>query len=315
MIRFVTVFVLGCMVVLGCAVRPAPEDATGSSDSTGVADAGQSSGVPTTSAAGSWEPQPGTNTTDATGTTGGMTSSTTSPGSTTESDTCGFICGPGCQEEPMPCSVFQQNCPEGEKCSAYANPCLGTSWNDAKCVPVQGDGQPGDPCTAAGMGLSGFDDCAEGARCWEVDEMDHGTCVALCTGSEAAPMCEEGFACVFSEFLFLCLPACDPLMQNCVDGDVCIPFIDSFVCVLGRSPPGQVFDTCEYANSCDVGLYCTATAAIECDANAIACCVPFCDVTDPDFVCPGTGQACVSMYEAGMAPPEYAKVGICIIPG
>ena len=36
--------------------------------------------------------------------------------------------------------------------------------------------------------------------------------------------------------------------------------------------------------------------------------------SDPNVTCPGVGQACVSLYEQGMAPPEFAKVGICMLP-
>jgi len=78
---------------------------------------------------------------------------------------------------------------------------------------------------------------------------------------------------------------------------------------------GVVFDPCEFANACDKGLLClNPTAAEECDPNAGGCCLPFCDLGKPELMCPGVGQSCVSLYEAGMAPPEYAHIGICVIP-
>ena len=98
--------------------------------------------------------------------------------------------------------------------------------------------------------------------------------------------------------------------------DLCIFTGEDFVCVLDASgDEGQVFDPCEFGNACDAGLLCrNSSVAAECDQNAGGCCLPFCDVTDPGLVCPGVGQVCMSLYEEGMAPPEFAKVGICEVP-
>ena len=110
---------------------------------------------------------------------------------------------------------------------------------------------------------------------------------------------------------------CNPLGQECADGDVCIPNNDIFICAFDASgEEGQVFDPCEFVNACDVGLLCVnSSAATECDANAGGCCLPICDLSDPNVACPGVGQECLSLYGEGMAPPEYAKVGICVLPG
>ena len=116
--------------------------------------------------------------------------------------------------------------------------------------------------------------------------------------------------------LNLCLPACDPLLQDCSGGELCIPYIDLFLCALDASGDGgQVFDPCEFANACDAGLLClNPSAGVECDPNAGGCCSPLCDVTDADLVCPGVGQECLSFYGEDQAPPEFANVGICYIP-
>lgn len=126
---------VGVMAVVACAVGPSPEDATGS---TGDGEGGASSGAPTTSGAGSTGPQPGTGSIDATSTTGGG-----------GGEACGSSSGTP-DGEVRPCTMLEQDCPKCEKCAAYAEG-AGSSWNAAKCVPVQGDGQAGDPCTAAGM--------------------------------------------------------------------------------------------------------------------------------------------------------------------
>ena len=312
-----TIVILGLGYVAGCAVRPAPEGSSGSSGgSTSAGEAGETSGVPTTGGAGGTSTSTGSGTGGATGTTG-----STGPDLTTGGDTCDFVCEStgGDTGGFAQCDLFKQDCPEGEKCSAYAEG-GGSSWNATGCVPVGGDGQPGEPCTVQGGGTSGLDDCAKGVMCWGVDETDHGTCVALCTGTEAAPVCsdEENFKCATCDdcLLTLCLPACDPLSQDCAGGGLCMPVGDTFVCVFDASgDEGQVLDPCEFANTCDAGLLCLhSSAATECDDNSAGCCLPFCDVTDPNVVCPGVGQACVSLYEEGMAPPKYEKVGICMLP-
>ena len=323
MIRAISLVGLGCVAALACTVRATPEDGTGSSSgSTGVADGGEGAGVPTTGGAGGTGPQTGTGGATGTGDSTATAGSSTGAGGSTGGDTCGFICGSTGEETEgrvTPCDLFKQDCPEGEKCSAYAEG-GGSSWNASKCVPVQGDGQPGEPCTAQDGGLSGLDDCAKEVMCWNVDEMNQGTCVELCAVNESDPTCsdEENFFCACGGecLLALCLPHCDPLIQDCAGDDVCISVYEYFSCALDVSgDEGQVFDPCEYANACDEGLMCVGSyGAEECDQEVIGCCLPFCDVTDPGLVCPGVGQMCLSVYEQGMATPGYEKVGLCQVP-
>jgi len=233
---------------------------------------------------------------------------------------CGFICDTtGGNTTIALCDVFKQDCPEGEKCAAYAEG-GGSSWNSAKCVPVTGDGAPGDTCKAEGNGVSGLDDCQKGAMCWNPDAENKGLCVELCGGSEASPTCsdESKFNCavVNDGVLNVCLPGCDPLMQDCSGNDLCIDIDDTFVCVLDASgPEGQTFDPCEFANACDKGLIClNPNTGMECDPKAKGCCQPFCDLDDPNVSCMGKGQKCTSLYGVGMAPPQYDNVGVCVIP-
>ncbi len=282
---------------------------------------------------------------DTTTSTGGASEAATGPAGTTTGTTtddpsggpCGFIC-PGTESDPDPCrgapapeqddelssrltlcDVFKQNCPEGEKCAPAAE-CEGDSWNTTTCAPVTGDRKPGEPCTAP-EGLSGKDDCAKGAYCWDVDEATkQGICVEMCTGSEATPVCsnEADFSCavVNDGILNLCLPACDPLAQDCAGDDLCLLVGQTFVCVLDASDEGgQLFGACEFANGCDKGLLClNPSGATECDPDSGGCCLPLCDLSDPDATCPGAGQSCVSLYEEGMAPPEFTNVGTCVLP-
>lgn len=222
------------------------------------------------------------------------------------------------------CDPFEQDCPEGQKCSAYADD-GGSHWNNLKCVPVPENARlPGEPCTAMTSGTSGLDDCVLGAMCWHVDKDTHmGTCVALCTGTADAPVCDDlETVCWISNanVLNLCLPICNPLAQDCSVDEVCIANNSSedFVCVLdGSGDGGQQHDPCMFINACDPGLLCNdPTSANECDPDVIGCCEPFCDLNDPDAdaQCGGVGQVCNPWFEEGYAPPDLANVGYCSIP-
>lgn len=184
------------------------------------------------------------------------------------------------------------------KCAAWADD-GGSAWNALKCVPLQRNpGVPGDPCTAVGMGKSGEDSCDVGVMCWDLNGEGQGTCVALCTSSAEAPSCAgECQHCVLANqaVLNLCLPECDPLGDDCMHDDHCIPDsgeFGGFVCVLDSSSTQGLFGPCEFVNACDKGLFCGDPAdASECDARATGCCLPFCDPNGD--ACPGVGQACL----------------------
>jgi hypothetical protein len=219
------------------------------------------------------------------------------------------------------CDVWTQDCPVGEKCMPYSGD-GDNAWESLKCVPVKEPaGSIGDKCTVEGGGTSGIDSCAKGAMCWSVDpETGEGTCVEQCTGSPDMPKCSsaETFCLIANEgVLTLCLPGCDPLLQGCPNGDLCVPNPmdpNSFICVIDASgEEGQEWDVCEYANACDAGLLCANPAlATECDPQGAGCCLPFCDLKMP--ACNGANQECLAWYEEGQAPPQYVDVGVCGIP-
>ncbi len=254
------------------------------------------------------------------------TSSTSEPASTTTPDELTFIIASdvSCLTGPRSarcslCSPFDQDCPEGQKCTPYADD--GGSWNSTICGPVDPNpGQPGEPCTVKDHPNSGFDSCAVGSMCWNVDKDTLiGTCILLCTGSPDMGICPEPLSCaVYNEGnLPLCLPQCDPLAQDCAPEDTCIanPTGVGFICVLDASgDAGQALDPCEYVNACDPGLTCSeTTVASECDPEATGCCTPFCDLTLPPN-CPGAMQTCQPYFGMDPAPPGYENVGICSLP-
>lgn len=194
----------------------------------------------------------------------------------------------------------------------------GSSWNATLCTPI--DPNPdsvGEPCKAEESALSGVDSCDAGAMCWSVDHRTlEGYCIQLCMGSSEDPQCPAGTVCrIQSDGVLLpCLPLCDPLAQDCPEGEVCIPYYDGqFLCYFdGSGEGGDYGDPCEYANSCSAGLYCINPEYVP-DCPAAGCCSPFCDTSKPNL-CPGEGLECIPWYEPGSAPDGYANVGYCGIP-
>jgi hypothetical protein len=224
------------------------------------------------------------------------------------------------------CDMFAQDCPDGEKCMPWAND-GGNSWNATRCSPIADNpGQAGDECAVEGSGTSGIDDCDLGTMCWDVDPKTNiGTCVAMCTGDESAPICEDpDTSCVIVNegAIVLCLPACDPLLQDCAEGQACYPVADAWNCAPDASGETGIYgDPCEYINVCDPGLICLGAGAVPageaCEGSA-GCCTEICDLTDPtgDMQCTGApgGQLCTAWYEEGSAPPGYEDVGACSLP-
>jgi hypothetical protein len=232
------------------------------------------------------------------------------------------------------CDPFAQDCPDGQKCTAWAS--SGGSWDATKCVPVVNDpDQPGEECSSDGP-VAGTDSCDKGAMCWGVDDKNIGTCVALCTGSPDASMCEPGpsgpLVCVIANdgALNLCLPACDPLLQDCLDpNEVCYPISDGFTCAPDASgEEGQHNDSCAFINTCDKGLMCADAAFVGagCVPPATSCCTEFCECTmwdpvtfkcqDPAVKCPNPDQSCVQYFTAPfpLQPANAEDIGVCGVP-
>ncbi len=257
--------------------------------------------------------------------TGAMSSSSAGSG---ESETgCSFLLcsdyGSSCGAQAgldgalrcSPCDAWMQNCPEGEKCTASAND-GGNSWNQTKCAPIEPNPKaPGEPCIVEGWGASGLDNCELGAMCWDVDpETLEGVCVALCGGSSEAPSCPLGFSCAIRNdgVLNLCLPHCDPLLQDCPNDEACVPGEDSSACFPDMSGEmGAYGDACGLAHDCDPGLMCLGPQEVPGCMNE-GCCTPLCDTREPN-TCPGEGQVCIHWFDEGMAPPSLDTVGVCAI--
>jgi hypothetical protein len=201
----------------------------------------------------------------------------------------------------------------------------GDQWNATRCSPVADDPrQPGEECTVEGSGTSGIDDCDIGAMCWDVDPATNmGTCVAMCTGDEENPICEDrSTTCAISNdgALALCLPVCDPLAQDCPEGEGCYPVQDDWRCRSdGSGEMGGYGDPCETINGCDPGLICLDPSVVPpgqpCEGSS-GCCTEVCDLTDAagDAQCAGApeGQTCQAWYDE--PPLGYENVGACALP-
>lgn len=128
-----------------------------------------------------------------------------------------------------------------------------------------------------------------------------------CTGC----LVDRGFVCFNDPSL--CIPACDPLLQDCeVFGHACYPIAPAWGCWPDASGgDGQAGDRCGYVNVCDPGLICLdagffADCAVERDLDG--CCSELCDLDAPS--CPGAGE-CTPYYEPGEAPEGLEHLGFC----
>lgn len=225
----------------------------------------------------------------------------------------GFICH-SC------CDTWAQDCPDGEKCIAWAND-GGDDWNGTRCSPIADrPGQPGDPCTVDGSPASGMDDCDFGAMCWNIDpDTLEGTCVALCVGDEVDPECDSpDDVCVVTNdgVLNLCLPGCDPLVDDCAAGQACVATASVFACVATTSGEGSAGGgPCEYIYDCDPGLSCQSSVDVGAPCDPGGCCTPYCDLSapDPSAGCLDPAQICAPWD--GTAPPPDESLGVCVLPG
>lgn len=210
------------------------------------------------------------------------------------------------------CDPFLQDCPDGEKCNPWAND-GGTAWNADGCFPVdENPGGVGDACLVEGSGTSGIDNCGIGSMCWNVDAENNGTCVNLCTGSPEEPLCDDAAtACAILNdgVLPVCLPVCDPLLQDCDDGEGCYSVNDAFFCFPdGSGDAGLALDSCDYVATCDPGLACIEGDLVG-GCDSVGCCTPYCDLTVPASC--GGDSTCMPFFPEGQAPAGLENVGYC----
>ena len=236
------------------------------------------------------------------------------PPTTASSDTAFFV--PRLDVSTVEdCDMYEQDCPEGEKCVPYAS--TGSVWDGYKCVPILGDQAPGEPCTYGGV-VDATDDCDATSHCWDVMDVDGeaiGTCMVICTGNYDEPECPPMSDCLIRNFSAnVCIPTCDPIIQDCGEGLACFWANGNFNCIFTTQdiPAGQ---PCGFINDCAAGLLCLAAEAVP-GCEGVACCSGFCDLNLGDGPCEALlpGTVCASFFEEGMAPAGYEHVGLCLLP-
>jgi hypothetical protein len=288
---------------LACTNGPEAEDEAGTTTSPSSSDDDDSmddESPTTTGTSGDDDATVGTGTTS------------TSDGDVDDNDDSVFL--PDADEggEDLMCDSFQQDCPEGEKCVPYAS--SGAGWDALKCVPVLGDQAAGEPCIYDGLTES-TDDCDATSWCFAVDENGNGTCHLFCGGSEGRPDCPPMSACTISGagVVNICIATCDPVAQDCPDGSACYWTTENFLCgpTTEDVPTGE---GCTFVNDCAEGNICVDAMNVP-DCDGPSCCAEFCDLELGDSQCAALpGTVCAPFFEPDMIPPEYAHVGVCILP-
>ena len=239
---------------------------------------------------------------------------TTSSSTTDDSAGVGFVVDAG--PSPLECSVIEQDCPPGEKCSPWADD-GGSAYNASRCVPLDpARGDVDEPCTVRGTPTSGMDTCGLGLMCWFFEPgTSQGVCTPHCTGIDNAPTCDDPHRrCMVGAngVPALCLPNCDPLdPTSCWAGQGCYPVDDHLTCAPDASGDGGgPFETCEFINGCAPGSACLDAEEVgPCESDeAATCCTPFCSLTDP--TCP-QGTVCVPYHRDGAAAPKLFDLGFC----
>jgi hypothetical protein len=222
---------------------------------------------------------------------------------------------PDMGEDQEGCDPWSQDCPDGDKCT-YQDDGYGPM---TQCMPVDPDAKGvGEKCEVREGAQSGVDDCDAGLVCEYVNEQGFGVCVELCGGSMQDPTCSDPDAMCqvcHDDCASLCVPTCDPLAPECVEGQVCAPTNEgAFVCIPsgGKNDGlGGQGDACEYANECDDGHACVPGETVP-KCEAAYCCAPYCDLGG-DYQCPPETM-CVPWNDDEDAPPEYEHVGVCSLP-
>lgn len=289
------------LALLGCPSEPPlPGDDTGataeteaSTSAAASASASASTSGATTTASTSAATSDATTqpTTDPTTTT--MATDDTAP---TTTDECDHACDP-----------LGDDCGECGKCMPIAND-GGAAWNENRCRPI--DGNPavvGEPCTV----IDGVDDCDETSMCFGSDaDAASGFCVPFCASDRSCESPDDVCLVQYGGVLTICVPLCDPLLQDCEDGSGCYSDgDDGFGCV----PAGSGFfpAPCENFDDCSPGVFCAEMELVP-DCATSHCCSEFCDVTEVPDVCSGTGQECVQFTDS--PPPGFEDVGLCVLP-
>lgn len=208
-------------------------------------------------------------------------------------------CGAGCSEG-FDCATTcwgDETCAEGESCKPYGLP--EDPFGARRCTP-NGTAAVGEPCTG-GSATPWEDDCEAGALCFG------GTCQALCA-EELDFSCAEGH-CFYGGSTTVCLPACNPLEPDCLEGESCMASNASFACL--DPAQAEVFAHSDCAGTtCGPLERCLDAEAVP-GCSEDACCSPLCDATMSECA---DGLTCLDLWSDDEYP-ELANLGVCADPG
>lgn len=246
------------------------------------------------------------------------TDPTTDPDDTGAESTSGnpFLIDPDGGVGGDPCSIWDQDCPKGEACRAWAND-GGPLWNFLRCSPVaeMPDGID-EPCVVEGGPVSGVDSCGVGAQCVNVDPATlEGTCAQFCDGEPANPICPNPEdTCIEGNdgWVALCLRQCDPLLQDCGGDEICVGSWNEadFFCARQDLPYEDAVGV--QVAACGIGRVAVPPELVDGCDDDIPCCTDFCDLETADPLCP-KGLQCESFVEEGSFPGQFF-VGACLSP-
>lgn len=218
-------------------------------------------------------------------------------------------------DEGPPCDPYAPySCPEGQKC--VWDPATGNGDKDEiVCVPlVRTPTKAGEPCTLEpGEEPGGMDECEIGTLCGWFGSLDHSNmCTPLCKGSVEFPACDPGWMCITSRTLAFCRMCCDPLLQDCAEGEVCrLEWYGGSTCdFLWEAPEAKPGTPCQYGSDCALGAICAAAEHVP-GCAADSCCTELCRLGGEEL-CQLPGQSCRPMVFDG-EPPCIADLGMCTV--
>jgi hypothetical protein len=306
--------------VAGCFGAQVIVEAEGTEGGTGSGQGG--TGATTTSGTeGGGDTSASTTSNGATGGSGTTTSdagSSSSSASESDTDTGGaFIQEPDNGVSPLECDVWEQDCPDGEKCTPWYSV---DSVEGTLCWPLAPEPHGiYEPCQVEPGYHFGPDDCGWALLCVGVHpDTEYGYCIGLCRDGETPqdPVCEDPTAWCYptngpwSD----CRPACNPLANDCPWQTVCAPHgsPDGFACSPAPSSPDGNGDPCDPSpQSCEAGLYCAPGSDVP-GCQDDACCTEYCSLGSPTCSLPGV--ECPPFYDPDPAPEGLEDLGACLLP-
>ena len=207
------------------------------------------------------------------------------------------------------------DCPEGQKCTAYSLDEGGCCVGANKCVPILGDRQLGESCTRT----TDNDDCGDRLFCMTRTSGDvgPGTCLLMCdwTAPDSCPEIFGGPATCLplnGGVLPVCERNCHPLLDECPADYGCFPVGNAGFFCAPSTPDGagMAGDSCFTISSCAPGFACRSGASQAACVHD-RCCTPICHVKDQEGPCVAP-ETCVPYYDPDDAPrPELAGIGYC----